>query len=162
MITSATTIDSISSLGAARPVTRDRIIDHAERLGLLALYVWLAMRLIRGYQTDGKLPNLLLLPSEGIVLVLMLMRKRAIQISRHPGEWLLSAVGTGLPLMVLPVSTRALIPHSAGTTMLVMGLLIRSTRRSLWDEASGVCPPTVGSNPPDPINSSATRCMPDI
>ena len=66
---------------AVRPpssVRRMDLVDWAERLLVLTLYGWLVIRIFGGYWKSGELADLLLLPSEGVVVVFLLLRHNAI------------------------------------------------------------------------------------
>jgi protein-S-isoprenylcysteine O-methyltransferase Ste14 len=103
----------------------DRRLDWAERLLVLGFYGWLVARILLDYQAHGRLANLLVLPSEGLVVLLLLLRRRATEISRHPGEWLIALMGTCAPMMVdTTASGRALVPQAVGGTFLLTGLLL--------------------------------------
>jgi protein-S-isoprenylcysteine O-methyltransferase Ste14 len=100
-------------------------LDWIERLLVLAFYLWLVARLLVNYGSEGGLANLLMLPSEGLVVLLLLLRRRARTISLHPGEWLLALAGTCAPMLVRPETTHALVPPLAGATLLLMGMVIQ-------------------------------------
>lgn len=130
--------------GVERTTLRDRIIDHAERALLLLLYVWLAARLIHGYLSDGRLPNLLLLPAEGLVVVFTLTRHRASEISRHPGEWFIAVAATCLPMMVVTGSPTGRIPQQMGGVLLLMGLMIQMHAKFSLGRSFGCVPANRG------------------
>ncbi len=133
-----------ASTGFVRPATLDRIVDDAERLLLLALYVWLGVRLVHGYQTDGRALNLLLLPSEGLVIFFMMIRRRAIRISRHPGEWLVAIVATCAPMLVVSGSQVPLIPPMIGSTLMMIGFLLQLHAKISLGRSFGVVPANRG------------------
>ena len=100
-------------------------LDLAERLVILALYVWLFVRMAAGYREGGGLASLLLLPSEGLVLVFVLCRRRTEDVSQRPHEWLLAFVATGTSLLVTRGHAGPLLPPMVGAFLLVMGMLIQ-------------------------------------
>jgi protein-S-isoprenylcysteine O-methyltransferase Ste14 len=129
---------------AVHPRVADRVIDGAERLLVLALYAWLVARLVDGYQHDGKLSNLLLLPSEGLVVVFMLIRRGAGEISRHPGEWLLTIAATCAPLVVASGAGRALVPPIVSATVMLMGILVQLHAKITLGRSFGCIPANRG------------------
>ncbi len=136
--------NSIAGNGVDHPTTLNRFIDNVERVALLALYAWLVARIVHEYQAHGRLPNLLILPSEGLVVLFMLLRKRAIAISSHPGEWLLAAAGTCTPLLVASGSSASSIQQGVGTTLLVMGLLVQFHAKLSLGRSFGCVPANRG------------------
>lgn len=129
---------------ANRSGTTPRVVDGAERLLVLALYGWLVARVVIGYGQDGRLANLLILPSEGLVVVFMLLRRRAQEISRHPGEWLLAAGASCAPMLVTPGVGDALIPPAAGAMVLLMGLLLQMHAKVTLGRSFGCVPANRG------------------
>src|SRR5262245_55574203 len=95
----------------ARPFTGlGRALDWLERVLVLAFYAWLVFRIIRSYTLHGGAADLLLLPSEGLVVLFLLVRRPATAISRRPGDWLAALAATCAALLVSPVPDRALVP----------------------------------------------------
>jgi len=133
------TIKPTAAPSAGLPRVADRAIDAAERLLVLALYAWLVWRLVQGYRVDGKVANLLLLPSEGLVVVFMLLRRRASEISRRPVEWLLAVGATCAPMLVTS-GGRALAPATVCATVLMMGLLVQLHAKLTLGRSIGCIP----------------------
>jgi protein-S-isoprenylcysteine O-methyltransferase Ste14 len=138
------TTEPTSTRGEGHPRVGDRVIDGVERLLLLALYAWLVARLVDGYRHDGRLTNLLLLPSEGLVVVFMLFRRRAGEISRHPGEWLLAIAATCAPMLVASGVGHALVPPIAAATVLLMGILVQVHAKITLGRSIGCIPANRG------------------
>ncbi len=116
------------------------LLDWTERLVVLALYSWLVVRLLVGFWTDGRLANLLLLPSEGLVVVFMLLRRRPIQMSQHPREWLLALSATCLPMLVSPGTDCAVVPPVVGATVLLMGMVVQLHAKLTLGRSIGCVP----------------------
>lgn len=116
--------EGIDSAPRARLVT---VCDMAERLIVLAVYVTLVARLIAAASQPGHGANLLLIPSEGLVVVFLLLRRRTEQISLRWQDWLLALAATVSPMLVEPgVSLdKALVPVSVGATLLIMGTIVQ-------------------------------------
>lgn len=124
----------------ARPLAHSLTLDWAERLLVLSLYSWLVARLLLDFGTNGGLANLLLLPSEGLVVVFMLLRSRPTQISRHPGEWLVALAATCMPMLVIPEGGVGLLPPALGATVLLMGLLVQMHAKFTLGRSIGLVP----------------------
>lgn len=121
-----------------------RVVDGAERVLLLVLYSGLAARLIIGYGRDGRLAGLLILPSEGLVVLFMLLRRRADEISRDPGEWLLAVAASSAPMLVTRGVGAPLIPPAAGATVMLMGLLLQMYAKVTLGRSFGCIPANRG------------------
>lgn len=139
--------DSMDTILSVRPGRREasqHVIDGVERLLLLSLYGAMVARLIIGYGQDGRLANLLILPSEGLVVIFMLLRRRADEISRHPGEWLLAAAATCAPMLVTSGVGNPLISPAVGATVLLMGLLVQMHAKLTLGRSFGCIPANRG------------------
>jgi protein-S-isoprenylcysteine O-methyltransferase Ste14 len=120
------------------------VVDDAERLIVLALYVWLVARLVAAAASGGRAAGLLLLPSEGLVVVFMMLRRPAGEISRHPGEWALAMIGTCAPMLVSTSDGRALAPVPAAAAMFLAGLLIQIYAKATLGRSIGCIPANRG------------------
>lgn len=77
-----------------------RFIDVFEQITVLALYIWLIARL---WPSEFSLSNtypLLILLSEGLVVALLITRRKADSISTNFKDWALAFAGTYLVLLV--------------------------------------------------------------
>jgi protein-S-isoprenylcysteine O-methyltransferase Ste14 len=115
-------------------------LDWIERLLVLSFYLWLVARLLGNYWADGSLANLLLLPSEGLVVLFLLLRRRARKISMHPSEWLLALAGTCAPMLIRPETAHALVPAQVGATVVLMGMVIQILAKIALGTSLGCVP----------------------
>jgi protein-S-isoprenylcysteine O-methyltransferase Ste14 len=115
-------------------------LDWIERLLVLSFYLWLVARLLGNYWTNGGLANLLMLPSEGLVVLFLLLRRRARQISTHPGEWLLALICTCSPMLIRPETAHALVPAQVGATVVLMGMVIQILAKLALGTSLGCVP----------------------
>lgn len=100
----------------------DLLLDTVECVGVLVLYVWLVLRIVAG--PAAGVANYFLLPSEGIVLVFMLIRRRSKVLTHDPRAWLLAIAATCVPLLVSPTAT-SLVPRTIGASLLLTGLFFQ-------------------------------------
>jgi protein-S-isoprenylcysteine O-methyltransferase Ste14 len=117
-----------------------RFLDWAERLLILGLYGWLVVRLLGKYMAVGGVVNLLLLPSEGMVVVFLLVRRPAATISRRPAEWLLALAATISPMLVNTGIGEPLIPVIAAAFLLLMGLVVQVWAKLTLGRSLGLVP----------------------
>lgn len=118
----------------------DGTLDWAERLIVLALYGWFVYRIVCSYLLDGVLVNLLFLPSEGLVVFFLLIRRKATRISRNTTDWLAALLATGDSLLVSPVPGRALVPLQLAAGVLLAGMLIQILAKITLGRSIGSVP----------------------
>jgi protein-S-isoprenylcysteine O-methyltransferase Ste14 len=124
----------------ARPV----VLDAAERLLVLCLYGALVVRIVTGIRSEGAgVGNLLLLVSEGMVLVFVLFRRTTSDVSRSASEWLLAIVATCLPMLVAPSGVHPLPPF-VGAVVLVMGMIFQLHAKVILGRSFGCVPANRG------------------
>jgi protein-S-isoprenylcysteine O-methyltransferase Ste14 len=113
--------------------------DGIECALLLALYVALVARLIDGW-TPGSIVNLLLVPSEGLVIFFMLVRRHSNEVSRRPVEWLLALGSLCCPLMVMPAIDQALVSPVLAAPVWLAGMLVQVYAKLALGRSFGVVP----------------------
>jgi protein-S-isoprenylcysteine O-methyltransferase Ste14 len=106
------------------PSRVDRVLDVLERAVIVGLFGGLAVRLASSFSA-GKAGDLLLLISEGLVVVFMLFRRPAREASREPIDWLMAFGATCAPLLVSPTLGRPWLPETVGASLLVMGTIVQ-------------------------------------
>jgi protein-S-isoprenylcysteine O-methyltransferase Ste14 len=107
---------------------------------VLGLYGWLVARLLTSYWSNGGIGSLLLLPSEGLVVAFILVRRPASDVSRRPGEWLLALAATCSPMLVSAGLGDALVPPAVGAALLLMGMLVQLHAKLTLGRSLGCVP----------------------
>ena len=123
-----------------RRLLTDRFLDWTERLLLLAFYGWLVVRLLDGYRDSGDVASLLLLPSEGLIVFFMLIRRPPSELSRRWAEWLLALAASCAPLLATPTSGGGLVPAAVGAAVLLMGMLVQLHAKVTLGRSFGCVP----------------------
>jgi protein-S-isoprenylcysteine O-methyltransferase Ste14 len=118
-------------------------LDRAERGLLLALYALLAVRLFVAYEAGGSLASLLLLPSDGLVLFFLLIRRQPRALSCSAGEWLLALAATCTPLLVSP-GGEPLLPPTVAALLLLVGLIVQVHAKLVLGRSIGCVPANRG------------------
>jgi protein-S-isoprenylcysteine O-methyltransferase Ste14 len=118
----------------------DFALDWFERLLVLGLYGWLVARLVLNYQEGGGVVNLLLLPSEGLVVFFLLIRRPAAAISRRPALWLLALAATCSPMLVNTGVGDALVPATVAAVLLLMGMVVQVLAKLALGRSIGCVP----------------------
>lgn len=87
-----------------------------------------------------QLANLLLIPSEGLVVIFLLFRRSTGQISLRWQDWLLALLATLSPMLVQPGVGVALLPPALGATLLVMGTIVQVHAKLTLGRSFGCVP----------------------
>lgn len=122
--------------------------DAAERLIVLLFYFVLAVRVGVPSWQQGQWTNLLLLPTEGVVVFFLLFRRRTEQISPRWQDWLLAFAGTVAPLLVQPIMVKsggaALVSMPIGASLFLMGIVIQVLAKLTLGRSFGCVPANRG------------------
>ena len=96
-------------------------LDVIERVLVLALYGWLVWRLVAAYLIKGSAVGLDLIPSEGMVVLFMLLRRGTRHVTRvrvgaclrgHNGTASAARPNIGSPILPLPVIATVMLMES--------------------------------------------------
>jgi protein-S-isoprenylcysteine O-methyltransferase Ste14 len=133
-----------SQATAAKPAWVVGALDVAERGLLLAMCVWLVARILAAYLAEGGVGNLILLPSEGLVVLFVLIRRSTRKISQRPWEWVVAFLATLGPLLVQPASGGSLLPPALGGIMMLAGMLVQMHAKVMLGRSFGCVPANRG------------------
>jgi protein-S-isoprenylcysteine O-methyltransferase Ste14 len=107
-----------------------RIIDWVEKTVILVLFFGLFSRI--GATLPQHPFNVLLLVSDGIVVVMMVLRRRTEAVSQLPMDWLLAMAATAAPLMAMG-GGHALVSDPVGYGLMAAGLFLSLYAKvALW------------------------------
>ena len=106
------------------------LLDLVERLAIVILFGWLVYRSLAGYWVGGQAANLLLLPSEGLVVLFILIRRTTRDVSMRPTEWFLAITASVAPLLVIPVAGQQIVPSMVAAASFSAACLSNSMPRS--------------------------------
>lgn len=110
---------------------RGRFLDRVEQVIVVGLYCWFVVRLWPTEISAANWIRLLLLLSEGLVILLLLIRKPAVLISTDAFDWFVAAAGTFLVLLVTR-GGRPFEPLAGGLLMLAGFITHFGAKISLW------------------------------
>jgi protein-S-isoprenylcysteine O-methyltransferase Ste14 len=128
---------------SARGERLARGLAWADALVILALYCWLVVRVVASSWTAGRFADLLILLTEGMVVLFVLIRRPASDISRHPGEWALALGATCFPLLVNLVGkgdAGPLVAPVVGAGLILTGLVIQALAKLTLGRSFGIVP----------------------
>jgi len=101
-------------------------------------FLYVAAGFYFNYMETGKYTQLLLVLSEGTVVVLFLVRKEAEVVSRKAIDWFMSLASIPLLLFVHPAA--GLIPEVSGSALQVFGWLFQMSSKLFLGRKFGVVP----------------------
>jgi protein-S-isoprenylcysteine O-methyltransferase Ste14 len=117
-----------------------RALDVAERSLGVALYAALVVRVVGAYRAHGGAASLFILPSEGLVLLFLLIRRRARALSARPRDWALALAATVAPMLVTPGVGRPLVAPAAAAVVMVVGTLVQLDAKLTLGRSFGCVP----------------------
>ena len=112
-----------------------RMIDWVEKTVILVLFMGLAARIGPGLPQHPF--NILLLVSDGMVVALMMTRRRTQRVSQRPMDWLLAFAATAGPLMAIGGGA-ALVPDGVGYGLMAAGLFLSLYAKAVLWRSFGV------------------------
>jgi protein-S-isoprenylcysteine O-methyltransferase Ste14 len=120
------------------------MLDIAERVTLTVLFIHLAVINIRPVFHDGRWYNAMVLFSEGLVLALLMIRRKSDSMSSRPPEWMFAFFATAAPLLVRPGGGHPLIPDQVGAFLLLGGMFIQLSAKLVLRRSFGIIPANRG------------------
>ncbi|HWT13443.1 MAG TPA: methyltransferase [Allosphingosinicella sp.] len=113
-------------------------LDLIEKFLVAGFMVVLAARLVPVVLATGALPPLLLLLSEGVVVLFILLRRSTRDISRRGGDWLVGLAGTLLPLLAVAPSASPLLPIHLCEAVMITGFALQFSAKMTLRRSFGV------------------------
>jgi protein-S-isoprenylcysteine O-methyltransferase Ste14 len=110
--------------GDAAPGQSLGLGDIVARVVIVALFTFMAVRLGSDFLHSGRTTGLLLLASEGLVVILTVFRRPAGAVDRSLRARILMVVSLMGPVLVTPSSIPALLPEFSTVAVSACGLLV--------------------------------------
>lgn len=139
---STTEVSPIATISPRRSAAT--ALDWLERGTIVLLYGWLVIRLVAAAASEGTWGNLMLLPSEGLVLLFILIRRTTDDVSRRPLHWCLALAGTAAPMLVQSTAEAALLAPLVGAVLILMGMLVQMHAKIVLGRSMGCVPANRG------------------
>lgn len=95
------------------------LLDLAERVVCIVVFAYFVGNIVESLAQRVELTSIMILVSVSTITIFVLIRRPAKDISRHPGDWALAFIASILPMLVVPVAGRSLLPE-----MVVVGLML--------------------------------------
>jgi protein-S-isoprenylcysteine O-methyltransferase Ste14 len=121
-----------------RPAGIPLALDLAERVALAVFFSGMTWTFLRSWQETGQVANLILLPSEGSVVVFALTRRFAREVSVRPFDWLVALLGTTAPLLVRPSGGEAVLPALVCVPVMLAGSALQIAAKFTLRRSFGV------------------------
>jgi protein-S-isoprenylcysteine O-methyltransferase Ste14 len=119
-------------------------LDVGERVFVVGLFLLLAGGVFRSIAGGASLFNLLLLVSEGLAVVLVLLRRPATEISLKPVDWCLAVGATAGPLLVRPGHAPPLAPAGIAAGLMLTGIIFQVICKLTLRRSFGMAPANRG------------------
>ena len=132
------------ALQPAKRLDAAAALDLAERVTLTVLFVRMAMINAAVIAKPGHWFNVLLLVSEGLCVLLVLIRHKSSDVSPRFRDWLLAFAATIGPLLVSPTGARSLIPVQLGVVLLCTGVMTQLSAKVILGRSFGLVPANRG------------------
>lgn len=113
-------------------------MDFIERVAVLGLYAFFLKRMWLNFMETGNIGNLLMLITESILVVFILCRRRANNLSMHWFDWFLAFGATSLPLLVQPFSTGPHFWDGFAISLTFVGLAVQVVSKMTLGRRFGV------------------------
>lgn len=117
----------------------DRIdLDIVEKFLVASFMAVLAARMIPVAIATRELPPILLVASEGLVVLFILLRRPTRDISHVREDWLVGLMGTLLPLLALPPQGSPILPIHICESLMIAGFLLQLSAKLTLRRSFGV------------------------
>ncbi len=118
--------------------SRSMALDFAERTVLLVLFGAMAWRFLQDWIVSGNPLGPILLLSEGSVILFLVIRRFAAEITMRPLDWAAAALGTALPLLAKPSGAEPLAPLALCLAMMMGGFALQVAAKLTLRRSFGV------------------------
>ena len=125
-------------------LARPWLTDALARLCVGVLFVLLTMSLVNDFLRTGHVTGLLLMASEGLVVVLTIVRRRAQLVDRSPLAAILTVGSLVGPPLLRPTAAAPLAPDQATAVLSAAGLIVVVYGKIVLGRSFGLIPANRG------------------
>lgn len=133
-----------SLLLPTRGLSRGALLDIFERVVVVLMFGYFAVVMLTAPAGTGGVLSLILLLSESLPVFLILTRRQSQALSEKTGDWLLSLLGTILPLLAIPGNAGALLPAGVCGAIMLVGLYVQISAKVILGRSFGLIPANRG------------------
>lgn len=132
---------AIPAPGSDRRRLAELGLDIAERAFVLGLFARLALSVGAAVGHGATWFNFIQVAAEGIVVVLIMIRRRASEVSVNPADWALAFAATAGPLLIRPAAdVQPLGPPAIAAALMIGGLGFQIWAKLTLRRSFGVAP----------------------
>lgn len=134
-------LTAIPAPGTDRRRIAEAGLDLAERVFVLGLFVRLALSVGAAVGHGATWFNFIQVGAEGLVVVLVMVRRRAREVSLNPADWALAFAATAGPLLIRPaLGVQPLGPPVLAALLMIGGLVFQVWAKLTLRRSFGVAP----------------------
>jgi protein-S-isoprenylcysteine O-methyltransferase Ste14 len=130
--------DGIWSSLAARGLTRAVVLDYAERIVVMLVFLNFASRILAELLISINIASVFLFISEIFPVALILCRRQASTYSDRPLDWLLGFYGACIPLLIEQAEAGTAIPQSACILLMTAGFFAQVSAKAILGRSFGI------------------------
>ena len=119
-------------------------LDLFERAFVITLFVWLTVAVIAAVGRGATWVNLLQLGAEGLNVVFIVTRRRAVATSYRPVDWAISLGAVSFSMAVRPGALPPLAPPAIAATLILAGVLVQVWSKLTLRRSFGITPANRG------------------
>ena len=132
--------------------TREVVGDLAARALIGTLFVLLSMRLWQDFLKTGHITGLLFLVSEALVVILTIVRRRAVAVDRSARTATVTMISLVGPFLLRPIPGMALVPDAASASAAAVGAIVVILGKITIGRSFGIAPANRGIVASGPYN----------
>jgi protein-S-isoprenylcysteine O-methyltransferase Ste14 len=129
--------------GGSGPTPTLRVLSFTSRLIPASFFAIVCVAFWMDFEKTGRFTSLAWIASEGLVVILFVVRRYSDQISRRPFDWVLAIGGVMVFIAVRPVE-HALVPQAVGLALQMVGLIIQVAGKAVLGRSFGIVPANRG------------------
>ena len=115
-----------------------------ERLAVVVLFIMLVKSIAGPVAHGASIFNLLILVSEGLVVLLVMLRRPAIELSTKPVDWLLAFGASAVPTLLRSGGVHPLSPPAVAGAIMLVGIIAQVACKLALLRSFGVAPANRG------------------
>lgn len=113
-------------------------LDILEKISLLVVFLFFMLRVLTDLINNGSLINLIYFFDQTLIVIFLILRRRAIMITQNFSDWFLGMAGTFLPLLIIPVEKTNIISTTAVAMIMLAGMAIHLSAKLVLRRSFGV------------------------
>jgi protein-S-isoprenylcysteine O-methyltransferase Ste14 len=125
-------------------MSRERLNELVSKFVVAALFTALSINLLGDFLRTGRITGLFLIASEGLVVILTLMRRPASHVDRSFLAAAITFISMATPTMLRSVETGGLVPDAATAVVSMVGLAVIIAGKLTLGRSFGLVPANRG------------------